>query len=51
MNSRERLMRTLKGEELGVPISLYGFDWFYDDWIYNCPEYVEILNYAKGENG
>jgi len=50
MNSRERLMKVLRGERPDrVPISLYEFDGFYDDWIYNYPEYVEILNYAEGK--
>ena len=50
MNSRERLMRTFRGEEVDrVPISLYEFDGFYDDWIYDYPEYVEILKYAEGK--
>ena len=50
MDSRERLMRTFRGEEVDrVPISLYEFDGFYDDWIYDYPEYVEILNYAEGK--
>jgi len=43
-------MRALKGEEIDrVPISLYEFDGFYDKWIYNHKEYVEILEYAKGK--
>ena len=50
MNSRERLTRTFKGEEVDrVPISLYEFDGSYDSWIYNYPEYVEILDYARGK--
>lgn len=31
-----------------VPISLYEFDGFYDSWISNFPEYVQILEYAEG---
>jgi len=43
-------MNALRGEEPDrVPISLYEFDGFYDDWIHNHPEYVEILNYAEGK--
>ncbi len=50
MKSRERLLKTLNGEKTDrVPISLYEFDGFYDSWIYDYPEYVEILNYAKGK--
>jgi len=50
MNSRERLIKTLHGEETDrVPISLYEFDGFYDDWIYDHPEYVKILEYAEGK--
>jgi len=50
MNSRERLQKVFNGEKVDrVPISLYEFDGFYDDWIYDYPEYVEILNYAKGK--
>lgn len=50
MTSRERLLRTLRGEEVDrVPISLYEFDGFYDNWIYDYPEYREILQYAKGK--
>lgn len=50
LNSRERLMKTLRGEEIDrVPISLYEFDGFYDSWIYDYAEYVEILNYAEGK--
>jgi hypothetical protein len=50
MTSRERLLKTLNAEKTDrVPISLYEFDGFYDSWIYNYPEYVEILNYAKGK--
>ena len=48
MTSRERLLRTLRGEEVDrVPISLYEFDGFYDNWIYDYPEYREIIQYAK----
>ncbi|HCG76702.1 TPA: hypothetical protein DEW49_02185, partial [bacterium] len=48
MTSRERLLRTLKGEKVDrIPISLYEFDGFYDGWIHNYPEYVKILEYAK----
>jgi len=50
LSSRSRLVRTLKGEEVDrVPISLYEFDGFYDDWIYLHKEYVEILKYAEGK--
>jgi len=50
MTSRERLQKILKGEKGDrVPISLYEFDGFYNNWIYDYPEYVEILNYAKGK--
>ena len=50
MNSRERLLRVLRGMEPDrVPISLYEFDGFYDSWIYDYPEYVEILDYAEGK--
>lgn len=50
MNSRQRLIKTLKGEGTDrVPISLYEFDGFYDDWIFDHPEYVEILEYAEGK--
>ncbi|RJS92137.1 hypothetical protein CW705_03175 [Candidatus Bathyarchaeota archaeon] len=50
LTGRSRLMRALKGEEIDrVPISLYEFDGFYDKWIYNHKEYVEILEYAKGK--
>ncbi len=48
LTSRQRLLRTLRGEKPDrVPISLYEFDGFYDDWIYDYPEYVNILEYAK----
>ena len=48
MTSRERLLRTLKGEKVDrIPVSLYEFDGFYDGWIHNYPEYVKILEYAK----
>jgi len=50
LSSRSRLIRILKGEEVDrVPISLYEFDGFYDSWIRNHKEYVEILEYAKGK--
>jgi len=50
MNSRQRLIKTLNGEGTDrVPISLYEFDGFYDDWIFDHPEYVEILEYAEGK--
>ncbi|MCD6563976.1 MAG: hypothetical protein J7K23_08715 [Thermoproteales archaeon] len=50
LSSRERLLRILQGEDVDrVPISLYEFDGFYDNWIHNYPEYVEILEYAKGK--
>ncbi len=50
MTSRERLLRTFNGEKTDrVPISLYEFDGHYDSWIYSYPEYVEILEYAKGK--
>jgi len=50
LSSRSRLIRTLKGEEIDrVPISLYEFDGFYDDWIYLHKEYVEVLKYAEGK--
>ncbi len=50
MTSRERLLRTLNGKKVDrVPISLYEFDGFYDGWIKNYPEYVEILEYAEGK--
>ncbi len=50
MTSKERLQKVLNGEKVDrVPISLYEFDGFYDSWIYDYPEYVEILNYAKGK--
>jgi len=50
LNSRERLLRVLKGEPVDrVPISLYEFDGFYDSWIHEAPEYAEILNYAQGK--
>ncbi len=48
LTSRQRLLRTLRREKPDrVPISLYEFDGFYDDWIYDYPEYVNILEYAK----
>lgn len=48
LTSRQRLLRTLRGKKPDrVPISLYEFDGFYDDWIYDYPEYVNILEYAK----
>ncbi len=48
MTSRQRLLRTLRGERVDrIPISLYEFEGFYDSWIYNYPEYVKILEYAK----
>ncbi len=48
LGSRERLTRTLKGEDVDrVPISLYEFDGFYDGWIGDYPEYIEILKYAE----
>lgn len=48
MTSRERLLRTLNGQKADrVPISLYEFDGFYDGWIRDYPEYVELLEYAK----
>ena len=48
MNPRERLLKTLNGEETDrVPISMYEFDGFYDDWIYDHPEYMRILEYAE----
>ena len=50
MDSRERLMKTLRGEVTDkVPISLYEFDGFYDSWIHDYPEYKNILNYAEGK--
>ena len=50
LNSRTRLMKVLRGEEVDrVPISLYEFDGFYDGWIRNYPRYVEILEYAEGK--
>ena len=50
LSSRTRLLKILKGEEIDrVPISLYEFDGFYDDWIHLNKEYVEILEYAKGK--
>ena len=50
LTSRERLLKTFKGEEVDrVPISLYEFEGSYSNWIHNCPEYVEILDYAKGK--
>ena len=50
MNARERLVKTLRGERTDrIPISLYEFDGFYDDWIHDYPEYVEILEYAEGK--
>ena len=50
LSSRKRLLRVLQGEELDrVPISLYEFDGFYDSWIRDSPEYVEILDYAEGK--
>jgi hypothetical protein len=50
LSSRNRLLRTFKGEETDrVPISLYEFDGFYDSWIHNHPEYVRILKYAEGK--
>jgi uroporphyrinogen-III decarboxylase len=49
-NSRERLMKVLRGEKPDrVPISLYEFDGFYDSWIHDYPEYVNILKYAEGK--
>ena len=49
-SSRERLMKVLRGEKPDrVPISLYEFDGFYDSWIHDNPEYVEILKYAEGK--
>ena len=48
MTSRERILRTLKGEKVDrIPISLYEFEGFYDSWIYDYPEYVRILEYAR----
>ena len=32
-----------------VPISLYDFDGFNEDWIHNYPEYEAILKYAEGK--
>lgn len=50
MTSRDRLLKTFNRERTDrVPISLYEFDGHYDSWIYNYPEYVEILEYAKGK--
>lgn len=50
LSSRERLLKTLRGERVDrVPISLYEFDGFYQGWIENYPEYVEILEYAEGK--
>ncbi|MBN1445393.1 MAG: hypothetical protein JW957_04720 [Candidatus Omnitrophica bacterium] len=50
MNGRERLLKTFNGESVDrIPVSLYEFDGFYDSWIYNYPEYAEILEYAKGK--
>lgn len=49
-SSRKRLLRVLKGESIDrIPISLYEFDGFYDSWIHESPEYVDILDYAKGK--
>jgi uroporphyrinogen-III decarboxylase len=49
-SSKERLMKVLHGEKPDrVPISLYEFDGFYDSWIHDHPEYVAILEYAKGK--
>jgi len=48
MNSRERLLKTLKKEKPDrVPVSLYEFDGFYDSWIRDYPGYAEILEYAE----
>lgn len=50
MTSKERLLNVFEGKKNDrVPISLYEFDGFYDGWIYDYPEYVEILEYAKGK--
>ena len=49
LTSRERLLRTFRGEPVDrVPISLYEFDGFYDSWIRDHREYVEVLDYAEG---
>ncbi len=48
LTSKERLLRVFSGGSPDrIPISLYEFDGHYDSWIYNYPEYVEILEYAK----
>jgi len=48
--SKERLLRTLRGEKTDrVPISLYEFDGFYKEWIWDEKEYVEVLRYAEGK--
>ncbi|HRR91488.1 MAG TPA: hypothetical protein P5253_04335, partial [bacterium] len=50
LTSRERLLRVFNGEIPDrIPISLYEFDGYYDSWIHNYPEYVEILEYARGK--
>ena len=49
-SSRKRLLRVLKGESIDrIPVSLLEFDGFYDSWIHESPEYVDILDYAKGK--
>ena len=48
MTSRERILHTLRGQKVDrIPISLYEFEGFYDSWIYDYPEYVRILEYAR----
>lgn len=47
LTSRERLQRIFRREPVDrVPIYLYEFHGFYDNWIRDYPGYVEILDYA-----
>lgn len=49
MTSRERLQAVFAGKPVDrVPVSLYEFHGYYDAWIFDYPEYVAILDYAKG---
>lgn len=47
MTSRERILKTLTGEIPDrVPVSLYEFDGYYDDWITREPSYAASFRYV-----
>ena len=48
MTSKERILATLRGEIPDrVPISLYEFDGWYDDWILDEPSYAACFSLVK----